>query len=100
MIPVAAVVQVGLRLGFAKPIMRALLGRAQSEKLRRKAFADYQVNDALLEHAPEAWVMHCLPAHRGEEVDEAVLDGPQSVIWDEAENRLHVQKGILSWCLS
>jgi aspartate carbamoyltransferase catalytic subunit len=44
--------------------------------------------------------MHCLPAHRGDEVTEKVIDGPQSVVWDEAENRLHVQKGILAWCLS
>ena len=44
--------------------------------------------------------MHCLPAHRGEEVTAGVMDGPQSVVWDEAENRLHAQKGILTWCLT
>ncbi|MGI9365530.1 MAG: ornithine carbamoyltransferase [Rhizobiaceae bacterium] len=64
-------------------------------------FAPYQVNEALMQHAdPGAIFMHCLPAHRGEEVTDEVMDGAQSVIFDEAENRLHVQKGILAWCLS
>jgi len=48
---------------------------------------------------PQAVFMHCLPAHRNEEVTAEVIDGPQSVVWDEAENRLHAQKGILTWCL-
>ncbi len=64
-------------------------------------FAPYQVNEELMaQAASDAIFMHCLPAHRGEEVTDAVMDGPQSVIFDEAENRLHVQKGILAWCLS
>jgi ornithine carbamoyltransferase len=63
------------------------------------AMAPYQVNDALMAHArPDALFLHCLPAHRGEEATDSVLDGPQSAIWDEAENRLHAQKSILLWC--
>ena len=61
----------------------------------------FQVNPSLMASAKkDALFMHCLPAHRGEEVTDEVMDGPQSVVWDEAENRLHVQKGILSWCLN
>jgi ornithine carbamoyltransferase len=60
----------------------------------------FQVNKKLLAKAkPDALFMHCLPAHRGEEVTDEVMDGPQSVVFDEAENRLHAQKGILAWCL-
>jgi ornithine carbamoyltransferase len=63
------------------------------------AMMPYQVNERLMAGAkPEAKFLHCLPAHRGEEATDAVLDGPQSVIWDEAENRLHGQKSILLWC--
>lgn len=65
------------------------------------AMKPYQVNSALMARArPEAVFLHCLPAHRGEEVTDAVIDGPQSIVWDEAENRLHVQKAILLWCLN
>ena len=63
------------------------------------AMMPYQVNDVLMEQAkPDALFLHCLPAHRGEEVMPSVIDGPQSVIWDEAENRIHAQKSVLRWC--
>ena len=67
---------------------------------RRRLLRRYQVNARLMAKAkPDALFMHCLPAHRGEEVTDEVIDGPQSVVFDEAENRLHAQKGILAWCL-
>ena len=67
---------------------------------RMQVLLPFRVDAALMAHAAsDALFMHCLPAHRGEEVTEEVIDGDQSVIWDEAENRLHAQKGILSWCL-
>ena len=63
-------------------------------------FQPFQVNPALMKKAnPQALFMHCLPAHRGEEVTDEVIDGPQSVVFDEAENRLHAQKSVLAWCL-
>ena len=66
---------------------------------RLEVLAPYQVNKQLMRQADEdAVFMHCLPAHRGEEVTDEVIDGPQSVIWEEAENRLHIQKSILMWC--
>ena len=68
--------------------------------MRRKLLLPFQVNAHLMACAnADALFMHCLPAHRGEEVTDDVIDGPQSAVWDEAENRLHAQKGILSWCL-
>jgi ornithine carbamoyltransferase len=68
----------------------------EAESERRKAlFEPFQVNARLLRHAPDAFVMHCLPAHRGEEITDDVLDGPRSIVFDQAENRLHAQKAIL-----
>ena len=68
---------------------------------RLAAFENYQVNEALMALAkPDALFLHCLPAHRGEEVSDAVIDGPASVIWDEAENRIHAQKAVLAWCFA
>jgi ornithine carbamoyltransferase len=67
---------------------------------RHNLLKPYQVNARLMAQAkPDAIFMHCLPAHRGDEVTDEVIDGPQSVVFDEAENRLHAQKGILAWCL-
>ena len=67
---------------------------------RHNILAPYRVDEHLMAHAkPDAIFMHCLPVKRGEEVTAGVIDGPQSVVWDEAENRLHAQKGILAWCL-
>ena len=67
---------------------------------RAAILAPYQVNEALMDLAhPDALFMHCLPAHRAEEVTDGVIDGRHSVVWDEAENRLHAQKAILAWCL-
>ncbi len=73
----------------------------QSAKERRhNQLRPYQVNERLMAAAkPDALFMHCLPAHRDDEVTSAVMDGPQSVIWDEAENRLHAQKAVMRWCL-
>jgi ornithine carbamoyltransferase len=73
----------------------------EDDGLDRKApFRPYQVNAQLLAHAdPNAIVLHCLPAHRGDEITDEVIDGPQSVVFDEAENRLHAQKALLAWLL-
>ncbi|MFW6345830.1 MAG: ornithine carbamoyltransferase [Halomonas sp.] len=78
----------------------ASMGQEGEQIQREAAFRDYGVTEALMAHAGEqALFMHCLPAHRGEEVAAAVLEGPQSVVWDEAENRLHAQKALLEHLL-
>jgi ornithine carbamoyltransferase len=74
---------------------------AEASVNRHNMLAPYRVDEQLMAHAkPDAIFMHCLPAKRGQEVTAGVIDGPQSVVWDEAENRLHAQKGILAWCLA
>ena len=76
------------------------MGDEDQTARRIRALTPYQVNARLMRHARKnALFMHCLPAHRGQEVADDVIDGPQSVVWDEAENRLHAQKGILAWCM-
>ena len=76
------------------------MGQEKQAKTKLKKFKPYQINDELLSVAkPSAVVMHCLPAHRGMEITAEVMDGKQSVIWDQAENRLHIQKAILEWLL-
>ena len=73
----------------------------EDPEMRKKILGPYQVSEALMANAKEdAIFMHCLPAYRGNEVTAGVIDGPQSVVFDEAENRLHAQKGILSWCFA
>jgi ornithine carbamoyltransferase len=77
------------------------MGREREQTRRLRTLAPYQVNKRLLQRAkPDAIVMHCLPAHRGEEITAEVLDGPQSVVIDQAENRLHMQKAILAQLLT
>jgi ornithine carbamoyltransferase len=76
------------------------MGYEAENEERRKAFADWSVDSEMMTQAtPDALFMHCLPAHRGEEVTADVIDGPQSVVWDEAENRLHVQKALMEFLL-
>jgi ornithine carbamoyltransferase len=71
------------------------MGQEDEQELRKRVFESYRIDRDLLAGAPDAWVMHCLPAHRGEEITDEVLDGPRSIVFDQAENRLHAQKAIL-----
>jgi ornithine carbamoyltransferase len=76
------------------------MGQESEAMKRRREFQEFQVNEKLLQYArPDSIVMHCLPAHRGEEITDAVLDGPQSMVLEQAENRLHAQKAIMLWLL-
>lgn len=78
----------------------ASMGQEKERAKRLEDFRAYQVNEALMKHCPDAIFMHCLPARRGEEVTDGVIDGPQSVVVEEAANRMHVQKGLLAWLLA
>jgi ornithine carbamoyltransferase len=86
---------------FVNTDVWASMGQEAEQKKREKAFAGYQVNEELLALAdPDAKVLHCLPAHRGEEISADVFEGPRSIVFDQAENRLHMQKAILEWIYS
>ena len=77
------------------------MGQEQERQQRLDAFQGYQVDEALMACADASAIfLHCLPAHRGEEVSAAVLDQPDSLVWAEAHNRLHAQKAVLEWCLA
>jgi ornithine carbamoyltransferase len=79
----------------------ASMGQESESEERRATLERYRLDeDVLALAADDAIVMHCLPAHRGEEISAALLDGPRSVVWDQAENRLHTQKALLAWLLA
>jgi ornithine carbamoyltransferase len=73
------------------------MGQDEEAEIRRKAFADYQVDADLMAKSDDAWFLHCLPARRGEEVSDAVMESPRSAIWRQAENRMHSARGALAW---
>ncbi|MDL1957942.1 MAG: ornithine carbamoyltransferase [Deltaproteobacteria bacterium] len=78
----------------------ASMGQEQEASKRREIFAPFQINEALLAKAKkDAIVLHCLPAHRGEEISEEVLEGPHSLVWDQAENKMHLHKAVLEWAM-
>jgi ornithine carbamoyltransferase len=72
------------------------MGQEEEAEERARIFQPYQVNEALVAEAkPDVIIMHCLPAHRGQEITDGICDGPHSVLWDQAENRMHAQKAVL-----
>ena len=73
------------------------MGQDEEAEARRTAFAAFQVNEALMAKAANAWFLHCLPARRGEEVTQAVMESPRSAVWRQAENRMHTARGALAW---
>jgi ornithine carbamoyltransferase len=75
------------------------MGQEEDTAARRAALEPYQVDEALMAHSPDAWFMHCLPAHRGEEVTAGVIDGPRSAVWGQAKNRMHTARGAMLWLL-
>jgi ornithine carbamoyltransferase len=75
------------------------MGQDEESEARMKALAPYRVDEALMERCPGARFLHCLPARRGEEVAAAVIDGPQSAVWLQAENRMHTARGALAWLM-
>jgi ornithine carbamoyltransferase len=81
--------------GFVYTDVWTSMGQEEQEQERKALFEPYQLNARLLKHAPDAYVLHCLPAHRGQEITDEVLDGARSIVFDQAENRLHAQKAVL-----
>ena len=77
----------------------ASMGQEDETEERAAVFSDYAVNEELMEYTDHAKFMHCLPAHRGEEISAGAMEGPSSRIFDQAENRLHAQKAVMRWCL-
>jgi ornithine carbamoyltransferase len=76
------------------------MGQEAEKAARMQLFREYSVDEAALaQAAADAVVLHCLPAYRGYEISAGVIDGPQSIVWDEAENRLHAQKGLMAWLM-
>jgi ornithine carbamoyltransferase len=76
------------------------MGQEAEKEARMQLFREYSVDEAAMAHAaPDAVVLHCLPAYRGYEISAGVIDGPQSIVWDEAENRLHAQKALMAWLM-